>query len=259
MRYVSYLVIESYAKYRKELSNVDELRLARRRIMRAIKPFFPRGLGRWHFFGTPECPDGCRRRVPHGKAWRTIPARLDREDQAQEIWACPVCSGKWSADELRPQLAAHMNLLVDSAYIQNLVELKKAIAKADKRFYLPHTEFIDVLTPTEDVPDPIGKVRHWVWYINRATFLSAKWAPELADDMTEKRFHTTWTWGGADRWQDQPLWGTESPAAGGCPVCEGHITWERIERKADMERRGMVHVADGLWIIPPADGPPEGG
>lgn len=258
MSAIGYLVIESRVAYRDELRDVSELRRARRRIMGVIKDEgILRGLGRWHYFGDPACP--------HCRVAKGHPKELERRG---DLWTCSRCGFSARTDDLKMQYLPHINLLFDGYFMppERLAALRERIRKADKRFYLAHYSYAR-LARTEGLVGQmleqaerqnrktIGKFRHWAHYVTRATFLSVKWAPEIADTLTETRFHTTWAWGGANRWQDPLQWGNEpTDEAGGCPLCHGHIQWDRVDLVQNV-LFGAAVVSAGLWILlPPDDG-----
>ena len=145
-----------------------------------------------------------------------------------------------------------------------LAELRARIRKADRRFYLAHYSYAK-LVPTQTLEGDelaeamrhnhktIGKFRHWAHYVTRSTFLRVAWAPDVADQITETRFHSTWTWGGAERWQGPMQWGSETDHEdGGCPVCHGRIHWDHIELTQGV-LFGAVEMGRGLWVLFPSD------
>jgi hypothetical protein len=175
---------------------------------RAIKPlkgkhtrvglaggFFKRGLYRWHWFNSLEGDD-----VPM----------------------------------LSPGFNPHLNILVDSGYIQpdDLETIKKAIRKSVG---------IDNLIINYSYHEGPAEIYQKVKYVTRATFRLESWDTEFADDLFDFR-NGSW-WG---TWDKEPTWTLKEAEAdvnedvvklnnNKCPICGGDIKW-------------CSHVIDITWV-----------
>lgn len=266
MRDIGYMVVEARAADRVDLMHVTELRKARRRVMHVMKDAgYLRGLGRWHTWGDPSCPT-CR--TAKGRPRKLLPTK-------DNGYRCKHCGFHAARNELMAkgaiQFNPHMNLLFDAAYIQGpqLADLRGAIRKSEPRFYLSHYQYRRLVSTAGLEGDALQRAEaenrktvrtyyHWLRYITRSTFLEVDWAPEFADQLTEERFHTTWTWGGSERWQGPAQWGSDhdEEPEGGCPVCHGRIHWDHVEPIADVfANYGTLGGGHDLWILPAPEVP----
>lgn len=96
-------------------------------------------------------------------------------------------------------------------------------------------------------PDQAKKKLHRVGYALRPTFLDWRWDPELAEELAG--FRNANSWGGKDRWSDDPVWDIppdpDAPVpsaelveveAGRCGSCGCRIKWLGVVAYHEIKR-----------------------
>lgn len=119
----------------------------------------------------------------------------------------------------------HFNALMDGGYRPRrwLRELRREIASlVGER---------DLVLNYQFTREP-AKMRHWLKYVTRATFLDRSWDEEMAEELYN--FRSMWSWG---KWDDPPAWGVdqgdqdlaavESLESGICPECGEPLAWAK--------------------------------
>lgn len=143
----------------------------------------------------------------------------------------------------------HLNFLLDAGYLEKnrLTVLRGLLKRALHLSREPVINYHYSVRPK--------KMRHWLRYVCRATFLVKAWDPELAEELWNFR-NMSW-WG---KWDDHPAWdlpehGHLAEVAalehGLCPICGKPVEWTRPRPIAWLDVYRARPLAGGYYALGP--------
>lgn len=125
----------------------------------------------------------------------------------------------------------HLNILFDGAYVPK--DRFEAWVKFHKEAFARAFGVSDIIAHYE-YRDTVAKKVHTLEYVTRATFLDARWDPELVKIL--EKFNNCVSFGS---WKDAPVWEMEEPEeqkeaddlvalnSGMCPKCGKPLVWDK--------------------------------